>query len=235
LSGLESSIGSESEYFNNESCYTTSEVDTKKKTMVASERKEEEREQWRNQAKDLDPEKMVFVDETASNTALARVYGRAPKGKRANGKIPRNKGKNVTVIASLSPSGMGESLLLEDAANGEMFTLYLEKVLMPSLHPGQIVIMDNASIHEGEKVRQAIEAKGCHVLFLPPYSPDFSPIEEAFSKFKALLRKKGARTREDLQEAITQALTEITPADARGWFRHCGYLLPDDADELQVG
>ena len=124
---------------------------------------------------------MVFVDETASNTALTRVYGRAPKGKRANGKIPRNKGKNVTVIASLSPSGMGESLILEDAANGEMFTLYLEKVLMPSLHPGQIVIMDNASIHEGEKVRQAIEAKGCHVLFLPTYSPDFSPIEEAGS------------------------------------------------------
>jgi transposase len=178
---------------------------------------------------------MVFVDETASNTALTRVYGRAPKGKRANGKVPRNKGKNVTVIASLSPSGMGESLILEDATNGEMFTLYLEKVLMPSLHPGQIVIMDNASIHEGEKVQQAIEAKGCHVLFLPTYSPDFSPIEEAFSKFKALLRKKGARTREDLQEAIAQALTEITPADARGWFRHCGYLLPDDADELQVG
>src|SRR5947209_14747109 len=166
---------------------------------------------------------MVFVDETASNTALARMYGRAPKGKRANGKVPRNKGKNMTVIASLSPSGMGESLLLEDAANGEMFTLYLEKILMPSLHPGQIIIMDNASIHEGEKVRQAIEAKGCHLLFLQPYSPDFSPIEEAFSKIKAVLRRVGARTQEALQEALIQALLTVTATDASGWFQHCGY------------
>jgi transposase len=232
---MESSIGSKSKYFDNESCYPTSEVDTKKKTVVASERKEEEREPWRNQAKDLDPEKMVFVDETASNTALTRMYGRAPKGKRANGKVPRNKGKNMTVIASLSPSGMGETLILEGAANGEMFTLYLEKVLMPSLHPGQIVIMDNASIHEGEKVRQAIEAKGCHLLFLPPYSPDFSPIEEAFSKFKAILRRIGARTPQELQEAIIHALQEITAHDAHGWFRHCGYELPAQEEELQVG
>jgi transposase len=194
--------------------------------MAASERKEEEREQWRDQAKNLDPQMMVFVDETASNTAFTRVYARAPKGKRARGNAPRNKGKNRTVIASLSPSGMGESLILEDATNGEMFALYLEQVLMPSLHSGQIVIMDNASIHEGEKVRQAIEAKGCHLLFLPPYSPDFSPIEEAFSKFKAILRRIGARTPQELQEAIIYALQEITAKDARGWFRHCGYELP---------
>jgi len=202
-------------------------VDTEKKTVVASERKEEEREQWREQAKDLDPEKMVFIDETSSNTALTRVYGRAPKGKRAKGHVPRNKGKNTTVIASLSLSGMGESLIVENAANGEMFTLYLEQVLMPSLREGAIVIMDNASIHEGEKVRQAIEEKGCQLLFLPPYSPDFSPIEEAFSKFKASLRRMGARTPQELQEAIIHALQEITQNDAHGWFRHCGYLPPE--------
>jgi transposase len=230
-----SNIRSESEHFNNESCYPASEVDTKKKTVVASERKEEEREQWRDQAKSLDPQQMVFVDETASNVALTRVYARAPKGKRAKGHVPRNKGKNTTVIASLSPSGMGESLILEDAANGEMFTLYLEQILLPSLHPGQTVIMDNASIHEGEKARQAIEAKGCHLLFLPPYSPDFSPIEEAFSKFKAILRRIGARTPQELQEAIIYALQKITAKDARGWFRHCGYALPDPEEELQVG
>jgi transposase len=225
-----SRIRDESQYINNESCDPEAGLDTEKKSVVASERNEEAREEWREQAKDLDPEKMVFIDETASNTALTRPYGRAPKGERAQGHVPRNKGKNTTVIASLSLSGMGESLILEDAANGEMFTLYLEQVLMPSLHPGQIVIMDNASIHEGEKVRQAIESCGCQFLFLPTYSPDFSPIEEAFSKFKAILRRIGARTREALYEAIIHALQEITEADAHDWFRHCGYLPPETAE-----
>jgi transposase len=228
-------IGSESEYFDNEPCDQTVEVDTEKKTVVATERKEEEREQWKNQTKSLDPQKMVFVDETASNTAMTRLYARAPKGIRARGSTPRNKGKNTTVIASLSLSGMGESAILEDAANGEMFTLYIERILLPSLHPGQIVIMDNASIHEGLEVRKALEAKGCQLLFLPTYSPDFSPIEGAFSKFKAILRRIGARTRQELQEAILQAILEITAADARGWFRHCGYLPPAQEEELYVG
>jgi transposase len=227
-------IGSESEHFDNESCYPTFEVDAEKKTLAASERKEEEREQWRDQTKDLDPNELVFVDETGSNTALTRLYARAPKGKRARGSVPRNKGKNTTVIASLSLSGMGESLILKDAANGEMFTLYIERILIPSLHPGQIVIMDNASIHEGLKVRKAIEAKGCQLLFLPTYSPDFSPIEEAFSKIKAILRQIEARTPEELQDAIMQAMLAVSSSDAKGWFRHCGYL-PPSPEESQVG
>jgi transposase len=225
-------IRSESEFFDYEACHQETEVDTEKKTLVAIERKEEERQAWREQTKDLDPEQMVFIDETASHTAMTRMYSRAPKGKRAHGFVPRNKGKNTTILASLSLSGMGESVILEEAANGEMFTLYIEQILMPSLQKGTMVIMDNASIHEGSQVREAIESKGCQLLFLPPYSPDFSPIEEAFSKIKAFLRKIGARTREELQDAIKQAMQEVTCADALGWFRHCGYLPPAE-DELK--
>ena len=148
---------------------------------------------------------------------------RAPRGQRAYGKIPRNRGKNTTLIASLSFQGMGEALILEGAAHTDTFELYVKQILGPSLQPGQIVVMDNLQLQKGERVRQAIEARGCQVLFLPSYSPDFSPIEEAFSKLKAFLRKVGARTREDLQEAIIQALGIITAQDAQGWFRHCGY------------
>lgn len=129
----------------------------------------------------------------------------------------------MTLIASLSMQGMGEALLLDGAADAVAFETYVEQLLAPSLHPGQIVILDNLSIHQGRRVRQAIEAKGCHLLFLPAYSPDFSPIEEAFSKLKIHLRRVGARTREALQEAIAQALPLVTDQDGRFWFRHCGY------------
>jgi transposase len=198
-------------------------VDTEKKVLQASERKEEERRQWREQTQELDASKFVFIDESGSNIALTRLYARAPKGKRARGSIPRNRGKNMTLISSLSLQGIGESLIVDGAANSKLFESYVEQILAPSLQTGQIVIMDNLSIHKGQKVRQAIEARGCEVLFLPAYSPDLSPIEEAFSKIKALLRRIGARTREALQEALEYALTTVSASDAAGWFRHCGY------------
>jgi transposase len=198
-------------------------VDTKKKVLQASERKEEERRQWREHTQELDASKFVFLDETGSNIALTRLYARAPKGKRARGSLPRNRGKNMTLMASLSLGGMGEALIVDGAANTELFEIYIKQILAPSLEPGQMVIMDNLSIHKGNKVRQLIEARGCQVLFLPAYSPDLSPIEEAFSKIKAILRRVGARTREALQEALEQALLTITQADASDWFRHCGY------------
>jgi transposase len=119
---------------------------------------------------------------------------------------------------------MGAAMILEGSTNGAAFELYVEQLLTPSLHAGQIVVMDNLRAHKGERVRQAIEAKGCQVLFLPGYSPDFSPIEEPFSKLKAYLRRAGARTREALEEAICQALLTVTAQDARGWFSHCGFL-----------
>ncbi len=169
---------------------------------------------------------LVFVDETGSHIAMTPLYAYAPRGQRAIGKVPRNYGANMTLLASLSLQGMGEALILDGAADSAAFEVYIEQVLAPSLHPGQIVILDNLSIHLGPRVRQAIEAKGSRLLFLPAYSPDFSPIEEAFSKLKTFLRRVGARTREALQEAIAQALTLITAQDALGWFTHCGYLPP---------
>jgi transposase len=205
-------------------------VDTKKKALEASERKEEERKEWEEKAKHLDARKLVFLDESGSNIALTRLYARAPKGKRAKGSTPRNRGKNMTVISCLTFDGLGESLVLDGAANGELFELYVEQFLAPSLKSGQIVIMDNLRIHKRQKVRELIEARGCQLWFLPAYSPDFSPIEEAFSKVKAVLRRIGARTRDALQEALEYALSTVSASDAAGWFRHCGYL----PDELQA-
>ncbi len=140
----------------------------------------------------------------------------------------------MTLLASLSLQGMGEALILDGAADATAFELYIEQILAPSLRPGQIVILDNLSIHQGTRVRQAIEAKGCRLLFLPAYSPDFSPIEEAFSKLKTFLRRVGARTREAGHSAIAQALPLITAQDARGWFTHCGYSPPLQAERAQL-
>jgi len=195
----------------------------KKKTLRACEQKEEERAAWREQAQTFDASKLVFIDECGSNIALTRLYARSPKGKRAYGAIPRNRRANFTLLAALSLQGIGEALILEGAADSTVFEIFIEQILAPSLHAGQIVILDNLSTHTGEKVRQAIEGRGCQLLFLPSYSPDLSPIEEAFSKLKAFLRQVGARTSEPLQEAIGQALLTITPHDALGWFTHCGY------------
>jgi transposase len=170
----------------------------------------------------------VVVDECGSNIALTPLYARAPKGQRARGSVPRNRGKNTTLLASLSLEGIGASMIIEGAANAAAFEAYLEHFLVPSLHPGQIVVMDNLSVHKGARVRQLIEDKGCQLLFLPAYSPDFSPIEETFSKIKAFLRRAGARTHEALEEAICQALETVTSQDGHGWFRHCGYLPPEE-------
>ena len=173
--------------------------------------------------KPLDAKRLVFVDESGSNIALTPLYARAPRGQRAHSSVPRNRGKNTTLLASLSVEGIGASMILEGATNAAAFEIYLEQVLLPSLAPGQIVVMDNLSAHKGARVRHLIEERGCQLLFLPAYSPDFSPIEETFSKIKAYLRRVGARTREALEEAIAQALETVTPQDAHGWFGHCGY------------
>jgi transposase len=196
--------------------------------LAATERNEQERARWREQVKELDAKRLVVLDECGSNIALTPLYARAPKGQRARGSVPRNRGKNTTLLASLSLEGIGASMMIEGSANAAAFEAYLEQILIPSLHPGQIVVMDNLSVHKGARARQLIEEKGCQVLFLPAYSPDFSPIEETFSKIKAFLRRAGARTREALEEAIAQALETVTAQDAQGWFRHCGYLPPEE-------
>ena len=192
--------------------------------MVAAERSDTDRAAWSDLRGYLPINDLVFVDECGSHIALTPLYARAPRGQRAYGAAPRNWGKNTTLIAGLTLAGIQAPFILEGAVDTLAFETYVEHVLAPSLGPGQVVVLDNVSVHKGEQVRQAIEARGCQVLFLPAYSPDLTPIEEAFSKLKTWLRRLGARTREVLEEAIAEALKQITAQDAHGWFWHCGYL-----------
>jgi transposase len=171
----------------------------------------------------LDPRRLVFVDECSTNIALTRLYARAPKGERAFGHAPRNWSKNVTLICSLDAEGIGAAMSVEGATDGAAFETYVKHFLVPTLKRGQIVVMDNLQVHKMKRVKELIEEAGAEVLFLPPYSPDFSPIEEAFSKVKGILRRIGARTREALLQATGQALDAVSRRDAVGWFRHCGY------------
>ncbi len=167
----------------------------------------------------------MFVDECGTHTSMTRLRARAPKGERAYGRVPRNRGKNTTLLASMGAEGMGPCLAVEGATTKVVFEAYVERVLAPSLSPGRVVVLDNLGAHKGDRVRELVEERGCKLLFLPPYSPDFSPIEEAFSKVKTLLRKAAARTRGALVEAIGWALDAVTAQDARGWFGHCGYPI----------
>ena len=176
-------------------------------------------------AENLDARRLVFVDEMGTDTALSPLYAWAPRGQRARCSVPRNRGKNTTLLASMSVEGMGPALAVEGTTNREVFEAYVEQVLAPALRPGQVVVMDNLSAHKGHKVRELIEARGCEPLFLPPYSPDLNPIEEAFSKIKGILRKAEARTREALVGAMGEAISAVTARDAWGFFEHCGYGL----------
>ena len=165
----------------------------------------------------------MVVDECGSNVNLTPRYVRAPRGERAHGSVPRNTEPNTTLIASLSLAGMGPAMTLRGATDTAAFLAYVGRVLAPSLTPGKAVVMDNLSAHKDQRVRDLIEARGCELWYLPGYSPDLSPIEEAFSKLKGLLRRAEARTREALEGAIAEALEAISNSDARGYFTHCGY------------
>ena len=160
---------------------------------------------------------------------MTRLRARAPRGKRAYGKVPRNRGKNTTLIAAITLEGaMGESMTTEGATDALAFEAYVEHFLAPSLREGQVVVLDGLGAHRTDKVRELIEARGADLVFLPSYSPDLNPIEEAFSKIKALVRSKvGVRVREALVEAIGRALAAVTPEDAAGWFAHAGYWPQD--------
>jgi transposase len=174
-------------------------------------------------ARAVDPARLVFVDEMGANTSLCSIYAYAPKGERAYSSVPRNRGANTTLLSSMTLYGMGPSMAVVGATTKAVFETYVERVLAPSLKSGQIVVLDNLAAHKSERVTELIEARGCELTYLPPYSPDFNPIEEAFSKIKGILRKAGARTRETLIEALGAAISAVTPADARGYFEHGGY------------
>jgi transposase len=192
--------------------------------LGSSERDEFLRAAWRALVCGrLDWKRFVFVDECSTNTSLSPIYGWSRRGKRVCFEVPRNWGANVTLLSSMTHEGMGPSLAVEGSTTREVFETYIERVLSPSLSPGQIVVMDNLSSHKGSRISELIEARGCELLYLPPYSPDMNPIEEAFAKIKVLLRKAKARTREALLEAMGRALDAVTASDARGFFEHRGY------------
>ncbi len=168
---------------------------------------------------------LVFVDESGANRALCPLYGWAPRGERARGQAPRNRGPNTSLLAAMNMDGWVATMTVEGSTNKEVFLTYLESVLCPALRAGQVVVMDNLSVHKNETVREKIEACGCRLVFLPAYSPDFSPIENAFSKLKNFLRKAKARTQEALETAIAAGLQTIHANDARAWFEHGGFAI----------
>jgi len=178
---------------------------------------------WRAEIGRIEPGRFVFVDEMGVHTSLASLYAYAPIGERAFFEVPRNRGKNTTLLASLHAAGMGPSMAVEGATTVRVFETYVERLLVPTLEPGQIVVMDNLGAHRPSRVRELIEARGCELLYLPAYSPDLNPIEEAFSKVKHILRKIGARGKEALIEAMGRALEAVSAQDVLGFFAHCGY------------
>ncbi len=183
---------------------------------------------WRWLASRFDARRLVFVDESGFHTSMTRLRARAPKGQRAYGTVPRKRGKNQTLISSVTLRGaMGESVSIEGATDAELFETYVQKFLAPKLEAGQVVVLDGLGAHRTKRVRDLIEERGADLVFLPPFSPDLNPIEEAFSKVKGLVRKAGARTRDALDEAVGEALWAVTPEDAAGWFDHAGYRPQD--------
>ncbi len=171
----------------------------------------------------VEPERFIFVDECGTHTSLAPIYGYAPRSERLRLSVPRRRSKNTSLLSSMTLSGMGPSLAVEGATTALVFEAYVERVLGPSLRPGQVVVMDNLGAHRPKRVRELIEQRDCELLYLPSYSPDYNPIEEAFAKVKHLLRQAAARSRGALVEAIGVALSAVTAADARGFFEHAGY------------
>jgi transposase len=175
-------------------------------------------------AAEIDPKRLVFVDEMGVHTSLAPLYGYSPKGERVRLKVPRNRGTNTTLLASMTLlGGMGETMAVEGSTDREAFEAYLEHALAPTLKAGQVVVLDNLSAHKPARVRELIEGKGCELIYLPAYSPDFNPIEEAFAKIKDILRRAGARTKDALVDVLGEALSAISVEDARGYLEHAGY------------
>ena len=185
----------------------------------------ERRAQWRARQLHLDSTKLIFLDETWAKTNMTRLRGRAPRGERLIEKVPHGHWKTTTLIAALDHQGMRCATTVDGAVNGELFTAFIQQVLVPTLRPGEIVVMDNLSAHKVAGVREAIEAVGAKVVYLPPYSPDLNPIELAFSKLKQLMRSAQHRLVQPLWQDTQRMLDAITPTDASHFLRHCGYTL----------
>ncbi|MBI2819835.1 MAG: IS630 family transposase [Acidobacteria bacterium] len=201
----------------------------KKKSLRAQEQDPPEnqarREAWQEQSRLIDPRQWVFVDESGATTEMTRRYGRAPRGERVREATPAGHCSMLTMLGAMSAEGLLATMTVESPTDGDVFLAYLEPVLCPQLQPGQIVVMDNLGAHKVQGVRELIKATGARLLYLPPYSPDFNPIEQAWSKIKHQLRAANSRTVAALEEIIPQALQTITGQNASAWFSHCGYAI----------
>lgn len=194
-----------------------------KKSLVANERDEKERHKFRKMTACFDIGEFVFIDEMGSNLAMTRLYGRAEPGERVVDKIPGDRGENVSTIGAIDINGIRTALSVPGAIDGETMLFFVEDLLAPTLGPGNIVFMDNCSIHKMDEIEEAIEARGAWVIFLPRYSPDLNPIENCWSKVKGILRSLKPRTLEELLDALVEAFSSITVQNILGWFRHCNY------------
>ncbi len=183
------------------------------------------RAQWRRYQSRIDPERLVFIDETSAKTNMAPLRGWAPRGARLPAKVPHGRWKTMTFVAALHHDRIDAPWLLEGPIDGDSFQTYVEKVLVPTLEPGKLVIMDNLASHKRKAVRQAIRSTGAKLFFQPKYSPDLNPIEQLFAKLKHLLRKAAQRTTETICSAIGQLLDEFTPQECENYFRNAGYEL----------
>lgn len=205
------------------------EVVAKKKSLSASEQSRPDvaaaRAAFFEQIKDVPLQDVVVLDESYATTKFTRLRGRAPRGVRLRSSVPHGHWKLLTIIAAMTLRGVQASMTIDAATDTDVFGAFIEQVLVPTLRPGQVLILDNLAAHKVGWIIERIERAGCRVVFLPPYSPDFSPIEPMWSKVKQLLRSAAARTVDALQDAVGSALSAITESDCHGYFEHCGYTL----------
>lgn len=198
-----------------------------KKSLPATERdtaaNQQKREAWREQIAEIDPARLVFVDESGVTRSMTRRYGRAPKGERVPGSVPLGHWEVTTLIGALGFDGVRASFSVDAPTDADIFQVFAEQVLRPALRPGNVVIWDNLPAHKAPALKSVIESRQAMLLPLPPYAPDFNPIEQCWSKVKEFLRSAQARTTEALEQAIADGFAAVTASDARGWFRHCGY------------
>jgi len=196
-----------------------------KKSLIATERNECLRARRRAETEAAVPDDLVFLDETSTNTAFTRLRARAPRGQRAYGTAPRNHGPNVTLLAVLGPTGILTSVAIPGPTTRVVFDAFIDQFLAPLLRPGQTVVLDNLAVHKSACAQARIEAAGGQLVFLPPYSPDFNPIEPIFAKIKTALRAVAARSHDELLAATKRALDAVTAQDAAGCYADCGYPL----------
>ena len=200
----------------------------KKKTLHATERDQDEdvrkaRAAYLKRQPTMKASRLIFIDETGAKLNMTRTYARAPKGTRAEGTKPADPGKGMSAIGALRMKGMVTAMTVDEAVDGEIFKAFVDQLLVPALKPSDTVLMDNLRAHKVQGIEEAIQSTGAHLQYLPPYSPELSPIEHGWSKLKESLRSLGARTSHAMQQALKISLEAITESDARGWFNHCGY------------